>query len=336
MCRKCIVLDLDDTLWSGIVGEDGFEGIKPFTEFQRAIKARSKSGIILAINSSNNEEEALRVIREHPYMILREDDFACIKINWENKISNMKAIAKELNIGLDSLVYFDDSPVNRELISKALPEVMVMDMPKDLVEYARAFNIFRGLPITEEDTKRREFYVEEKKRIEFADSINNIDDFISQLDIKIDVQKADKFRSRFAIPRIAQLTQKTNQFNLTTKRYTEEDISRLIEDNDMLVTYAHTSDKFGDNGIVGVCIVVKDPPEWNIEAFLLSCRVMSRRIEDRFMQFILGEAKKEGMQRVKARYIPTKKNLPCKNFLSHLGFRKEGEYWVKVLRLAQL
>ena len=335
--RKCIVLDLDDTLWGGIVGEDGYEGIKlspqfpgtSFVEFQRVIQALHERGIILAINSRNNEDEALRVIRDHPYMVLRENNFASVKINWYDKISNTKAIAEELNIGLDSLVYFDDDPVNRELISSALPEVMTVDLPKDPALYAQTLmdlNVFNTFSITDEDKRRGHMYIEERNRTQLEKSVSNLDDFLSQLKIKINIKEADKF----TIPRISQLVLKTNQFNLTTKRFQEEEILRFSEDKNMLVGCAQTSDKFGDNGITGVFIVQKNPEysEWSIEAFLLSCRVMGRRIEDGIMEYILNEARKEGIKRVKGRYIPTSKNKPCENFLSHSGFKKEGVDWI--------
>ncbi|MGC2309179.1 MAG: HAD-IIIC family phosphatase [Nitrososphaeraceae archaeon] len=335
--RKCIVLDLDNTLWGGIVGEDGYEGIKlspqppgtSFVEFQRIIQALYARGIILAINSRNNEDEALRVIREHPYMVLREDNFASIKINWNDKISNMKAIAEELNIGLDSLVYFDDDPVNREVMSKAVPEVMTVDLPEDPALYAQALmnlNDFNTFSITEEDKKRGQMYFEQRKRIQLENSVSNLEDFLSQLSIKIIIKTADEF----TIPRIGQLVLKTNQFNLTTNRFREEEIRKFTQNKNMWVGCAQTEDKFGDNGITGVFIVDKNSAysEWTIDTFLLSCRVMGRGIEDGIMQHILNEARKEGVRRVKGRYIPTKKNKPCENFLSKSGFKKEEEYWV--------
>ena len=335
--RKCIVLDLDNTLWGGIVGEDGFEGIKlspqppgmPFIEFQRVILALNERGIILAINSRNNEDEALRVIREHPHMILREDNFASIKINWNDKISNIKAIAEELNIGLDSLVYFDDDPINREVMSKALPEVMTVDLPEDPALYAQklmSLNDFNTFSITEEDKKRGRMYIEEKKRNHLENSVSNLDDFLSQLGIKIKIRRGDKF----TIPRISQLVLKTNQFNLTTKRFQEEDILKFSQDKNMLVGCAQTADKFGDNGITGVFIVQKSPDssEWSIETFLLSCRVMGRRVEYGIMRYILNEARKEGIKKVRGQYIPTEKNKPCESFLPNSGFKKEGEDWV--------
>ena len=335
--RKCIVLDLDNTLWGGIVGEDGFEGIKlspdplgrAFTEFQYVLLALYQRGIILAINSRNNEDEALRVIREHPCMILREDNFASIRINWNDKLSNMRAIAEELHIGLDSFVYFDDDPINRELISKALPEVMTVDLPKDPSLYAPTLmnlNDFNTLSITDEDKKRGEMYKLRQKINELEKSASNLEDFLLQLGIKINIKGADEF----TIPRIAQLVLKTNQFNLTTNRYKEEDIQKFAQDKKMLVGCAQTEDKFGDNGITGVFIVKKNTnySEWTIDTFLLSCRVMGRGIEDAIMEYILNEARKEGITKVRGQYIPTKKNKPCEQFLPNLGFKKDGEYWV--------
>jgi FkbH-like protein len=336
LSRKCIVLDLDNTLWGGIVGEDGFEGIelgpKPpgvaFVEFQRNLLSLYQRGIILAINSRNNPDDALKVIRDHPYMELREENFACLKINWNDKISNMKEIAAELNIGLDSIVYFDDDPINRELMSKALPEVLTVDLPKDPSLYTPALNNLNDLnvlKITEEDTKRGQMYVQQRKRTDFEKTVTNLDEFLSQLGIKIKIKKADQF----TIPRIAQLILKTNQFNLTTRRYQEEDIRKFAQDKDVILGCAQIEDRFGDNGITAAFIVKKDnAQEWNIDTFLLSCRVMGRGVEDAIMAFILNEAKKEGVTKVKGQYIPTKKNKPCEDFYSSYGFKQEGQYWI--------
>jgi FkbH-like protein len=335
--RKCIVLDLDNTLWGGIIGEDGFDRIdlslKPpgmaFMEFQRILLALYQRGIILAINSRNNEDEALRVIREHPYMVLREENFATMKINWSDKISNMKEIAEELNIGLDSIVYFDDDPINRELMLKAVPQVMTVDLPDDPSLYASTImriNDFNTLTVTSEDRNRGEMYNQERRRSELKNSASNLEDFLKQLEIKVTMKKANDF----TIPRIAQLTLKTNQFNLTTRRYQEEDVQMFAHDQTKLIGCIQTKDKFGDNGITGVYIVNKnqDDKEWFIDTFLLSCRVMGRGIEDVMLGYIVGKAKEEGVERVKAEFIPTKKNKPCEQLLPNFGFKKEGQQWV--------
>ncbi|MFZ1877192.1 MAG: HAD-IIIC family phosphatase, partial [Nitrososphaeraceae archaeon] len=335
--RKCIVLDLDNTLWGGIIGEDGFDRIdlslKPpgmaFMEFQRVLLALYQRGVILAINSRNNEDEALRAIRDHPFMVLREEHFATMKINWSDKISNMKEIAQELNIGLDSIVYFDDDPINRELMSKAIPQIKTIDLPDDPSLYASTLmqiNDFNTLVMTNEDRKRGEMYREEHKRTELKRSSSNLEDFLKQLEIRVTMKKANNF----TIPRIAQLTLKTNQFNLTTRRYQEEDVETLAQDHTKLIGCAQTQDKFGDNGITGVYIVNKNhvDKEWFIDTFLLSCRVMGRGIEDAMMGYILSKAKEEGVIKVKAEFIPTKKNKPSEQLLPNFGFKKEGEQWV--------
>jgi FkbH-like protein len=335
--RKCIALDLDNTLWDGVLGEVGFEGIdlgpsapgSGFVEFQRLLLSLNQRGVILAINSRNNAEDALNVIRDHPYMVLREENFASLKINWNDKISNMKEIAEELNIGLDSISYIDDDPINRELMSKALPEVLTVDLPQDSSLYTRTLmglSDFNLLTITSEDIKRGQMYVQQRKRIELEKTLkSDLEGYLSQLGIRIKIKKADQF----TIPRIAQLILKTNQFNLTTFRYQEEDVRRFSQDKNVLIGCAQTEDKFGDNGITGAFIVRKNgPSEWTIDTFLLSCRVIGRGVEDAIMGFILNEAKGEGVTKIKCQYIPTKKNKPCEDFLPNCGFKREGEYWV--------
>ena len=333
--RKCIVLDLDNTLWGGIVGEDGFDGISlgptypgnPFVEFQRLLLALWKRGIILAINSRNNSDDALQVIREHPYMILKEEHFACIRINWNDKATNLKEIGKELNIGLNSIVYFDNDPVNRELIRSTLPEVLTVDFPNDPSLYPQSLtelNDFNVLQITEEDFKRGQMYNQQKSRTELENNVSNLDDFLKRLEIKVTVKNANDF----SIPRISQLTLKTNQFNLTTKRYQEEDIRKFADSSNKIVGCAQVEDKFGDNGITSVFIINKDNSlEWSIDTFLLSCRVMGRKVEDAILSKILQKAKNDGVQRVIGNYIPTKKNMPCEKFLADNGFTKENNIW---------
>lgn len=332
--RKCIVLDLDNTLWGGIVGEDGFDGIKlgpkspgsAYIEFQRHLLSLHHRGIILAINSKNNPDDAFKVIREHPYMVLHEENFACVKINWNDKISNMRQIAAELNIGLDSMVFLDDDPVGRELMSKMLPEVMTVELPRDPSLYAPTImrmNDFNVLNITAEDMKRGEMYLQQRKTAELQSKTSNLEEFLSQLGTRIKIKKVDSF----TLPRVSQLILKTNQFNLTTHRYQEEEIRRLSRDDRVLIGSAHVEDKFGDNGITGAFIVFKDPAVWTVDTFLLSCRVMGRGVEDAMMSYILSEAKNAGIKTVKAQYLPTSKNKPCETFLEKYGFVRDGDYW---------
>jgi FkbH-like protein len=333
--RKCIVLDLDNTLWGGVIGEDGFEGIAlapngkgaSYMDFQKRLLALYERGIILAINSKNNPEDALEVIKNHPHMILRENHFASMKINWNDKVSNMKEIADEINIGLDSIVFFDDDQINREFVKTSLPQILTIDLPNDPSLYENILmnlNDFNLLKITNDDIQRGETYVHQRLRNDVKKMSNDLNEFLKNLETTIIINKADNF----SIPRISQLTLKTNQFNLTTKRYQEEYISNLSKNNNYFVGCAQVEDKFGDNGITCVFIIDKtNSNEWNIDTFLLSCRVMGRKVEDAIMGYIINLAKHEGIKKIKANYIPSQKNKPCESFLSDLEFYKERDYW---------
>ncbi|WP_428324977.1 HAD-IIIC family phosphatase [Nitrosopumilus sp.] len=333
--KKCIVLDLDNTLWGGIVGEDGLEGIKlgpdpagsPFVEFQKMLKSLEKRGIILAVNSKNNFDDAIKVLKEHPYMILREEDFACLKINWNDKISNMKEISNELNIGLDSMIFFDDDPVNRELIKMSIPEVKTIDLTDDPAYFSSILmdlNDFNSLKITEDDFKRTNMYQQENKRHALEYSTKNLNEYLEKLNINVKVKLANKF----SIPRISQLILKTNQFNLTTKRYQEEEIKKFTEDENIVVGCAEVNDKFGESGITNVFIIKKNDDEWFLDTFLLSCRIMGRGIEEGILGKIVELAKKEKVKTIKAQFVPTQKNKPAENFLYEFGFHKDGEFWL--------
>jgi len=330
LSKKCIVLDLDNTLWGGVVGEDGFEGIRlgpeppgnAYVEFQKRLLALFQRGVILAVNSRNNPEDALKVIREHPYMILREENFASVRINWSDKVSNLRELADEINIGLDSMVYLDDDPVNRELVRKMLPDVLVVDLPEDPSYYVNALmelNCFNIFHVTEDDKKRGLMYSQERRRLEAQSSFSDLKSFLKTLEIKVEIQKANSF----SIPRISQLTLRTNQFNLTTKRYQEEKIRELTKSGDFLVYSARVKDKFGDYGITGVVIItLKSKDEWEIDTFLLSCRVLGRGVEKTILSWIMEEAKKAKVKRLVGTYIPTQKNPVCKDFYEDNGFKK--------------
>ena len=337
--RKCIVLDLDNTLWGGIVGEDGFDGIelaqtsngKAFVEFQKQLLSLWQQGIILAINSKNNFDDAMKVIREHPDMILREKHFASIQINWDDKAQNIKQIAEEINIGLNSIVFFDDDKLNQERIKQEFPEVLTVDMPNDPSQYSSILtnlNDFNVLQRTEEDTKRGVMYAQQRQRKQFENTVSNLDQFLKQMDIKVKIKQSNGF----LIPRISQLTLKTNQFNLTTRRYQEEEIRKFSKDENFEVGCAQVLDKFGDNGITGAYIVKKNETNWILDTFLLSCRVMGRGVEDAMLSHILKDAKNNGIEEFKAEFIPTLKNKPAENFLSDFGFRKHDNFWVYDLK----
>ena len=340
LSKKCIVLDLDNTLWGGVIGEDGFNGIRlgpeppgnTYLEFQRVLLSLYQRGIILAINSKNNFDDALKVIKEHPYMVLREEHFASMRINWNDKVSNVKEIASELNIGVDSVVFFDDDPVNREYMKLNMPQILTADLPQDSSQYAqilKQMNEFSVLNITNEDTKRGKMYVEQHKRDDLKQSTPNLESFLKNLELRLLIKKVNEF----TIPRISQLTLKTNQFNLTTKRYQESDIRKFSEDNKYLVGCLQVEDKFGDNGITGVFIVYKDnPKEWFIDTFLLSCRVMGREVEKGMLGYIMSKAKENGVEQIKAQFITSQKNKPIEDFLPNCGFHKNDDYWIYSLK----
>src|SRR3989344_4688791 len=327
--KKCIVLDLDNTLWGGIVGEEGIENIKlgpekegkQFMDFQKRLLELFERGVILAINSKNNYEDAIEVIKNHKYMILKEHHFASMKINWQDKITNMKEIVKELDIGLDSLVFIDDDKTNREFVREFLPEVLVLDIPEDhcfypsIIENLVVFNLFN---ITDDDLNRGRMYADQNKREQFKVEITDVESFLKQLKIKVNIIKVGKM----TIPRVAQLTQKTNQFNLTTKRYQEENIQNFLESGDYVIKCINVNDRFGDYGITGVIIVRKHDDEgyWNIDTFLLSCRILGKNIEFSLMQNLIDDAKKAGIKKIHGKFVSTKKNKPAENFLEECGF----------------
>ena len=340
LTKKCIVLDLDNVLWGGVVGEDGFNGIKlgndaegkAFVYFQKIVLSFHKRGIILAINSKNNYEDAIRVIRDHPDMVLREKHFAAIRINWVDKVENIISIAKELNIGLDSMIFVDDSPQERERMKQALPQVCVLELPTSPFHYCETLenvNDFSSLVLTEEDKQRGELYYASRKRQELKSSKSSLEDYLKSLEIKAEIRLADGF----SIPRIASLVSRTNQFNLTTRRYTQAEIERMYSQNDEFHVYSmRVEDKFGDEGIVGVAIVQMRKQEWLIDSFLLSCRVIGRKVETALLAKVIDDASKEGASVVIGEFIPTEKNELVNSFYCDHGFKffegnKEISWW---------
>ena len=308
--KKCAVLDLDNTLWQGIVGEDGMERIQPDQELQKHILDRYERGVILAIASRNNMEDAMEVINQHPRMILRKKHFAAWRINWDSKDRNIAALAEELNIGLDSMVFIDDDPFQQNLIRASLPEIAVVP-PSRLKGYSG----FHTFTVTEEDARRGALYAEDRLRKEFKQSFKDMDEYLRGLRLEVLVGEVGPD----SIPRISQLTQKTNQFNLTTRRYSEEEITAGIHEGKK-VWAVRVKDALGDYGTTGVCIVDPGSEEWRIDSFLLSCRVMGRAVEKAFLSYVANQARSAGMARLIGEYIPTKKNQPCASFFSDAGF----------------
>ena len=325
--KKCLVLDLDNTLWGGIVGEDGLEGIKIgntfpgncYQDFQKSLLDLYHRGIVLCLCSKNNEADALEVINNHPDMILRPKHFSAMRINWEDKASNIESISKELNIGLDSMVFIDDSDFEVNLVRERLPKVEVIQAPKDptsLQSTILEYGFFDSLSFSNEDKERTKMYQQESRRVEFKSTAGNIADYLKSLEMNLEIKKADDF----SIPRISQLTQRTNQFNLTTKRYSEDDIRSLVDSETSDVFSLALKDRFGDSGIVGVQIVKFDQNKTIIDSFMLSCRVLGRGVEDTFLYFSYLISKKKNHNSLVGSFVPTKKNSQVKDFYSKFGF----------------
>jgi len=322
--KKCVVLDLDNTLWGGVLGEDGIDGIKiggdypgkAFLYFQEALLELSKNGVILTVCSKNNEQDVLEAWEKNPFIVLKKEHFAACRINWQDKANNIKELAEELNIGLDSFVFVDDNPTERELVKQLLPMVSAPDFPVQPYELPEFFkrlveDYFMVYAITDEDTKKTEQYKANALRSESQKQFADFEAFLKSLEIRLTIEAANEFN----IPRIAQMTQKTNQFNLTTKRYTDADIKTMLAEH-WKVYCVSVNDKFGDSGITG-CILVNGD---EIDSCLLSCRVLGKGIEMAFIKRILQVLKADGNKKIKAKYIPTVKNAQVKEFYERCGF----------------
>ena len=320
--KKCIVLDLDNTLWGGIVGEDGLNGIKLglsppgsyFVAFQQALIDLYNQGIILAVNSKNNFNDIMAVISTHPNMILKEHHFAALRINWDDKVKNLRELAQELNIGLDSMVFLDDDPVNRLLVRTILPEVEVPDLPEDpkqFVKFLQSLPYFRIEVVTDEDKMRGSFYVTERLRKEHEKKFTLPKDFLKSLETEVHSYLDDPV----CAPRLAQLTAKTNQFNTNKQPMSEDEIRRYVADPKYAVFHAEAKDRFGNHGIIAFALVNKIEQKWIIESLLVSCRVLGRGIEEAFLESIRKSAMHHGAEWLEIVFSPTAKNQPAKNFV---------------------
>lgn len=329
--KKCLVLDLDNTLWGGVLGEEGIDGIqiggdypgKAFLYFQEALLELSENGVILTVCSKNNEQDVFEAWDKNPFMVLKKEHFAAWRINWLDKASNIKELAEELNIGLDSFVFVDDNPTERALVKQLLPMVTVPEFPTQPYEIPMFFkrmveDYFKVYAITDEDKTKTEQYKANAKRSSLQKSFADFDEFLASLDIHLTIESANEFNT----PRIAQMTQKTNQFNLTTRRYTDTDIKSMKAEG-CKVWCVSVADKFGDSGITG-CIITNGD---EIDTLLLSCRILGKGIEFAFVKSILKELKENGSERIRAKYIPTAKNMQVKDFYEKCGFTcvKENE-----------
>jgi FkbH-like protein len=346
--KKCIVVDLDNVLWGGVVGELGPLGIvlgpeypgSAFVSFQRTLLDFHDRGIMLAVNSKNNLDDVMAVFEKNPHMVLRTNHFAAIRANWNDKADNLLEIANELNIGTESMVFLDDDPLNRRIVEGRLPEVSVPDFSLPPEAYAHLLNslkLFHQFSLTEEDKQRGNRYAEERERKRVLEKTGgNIEQYIAELGIAIQVA----LNGADLAPRLSQLTLKTNQFNMTTRRYTESDINKMMENGAMIFS-GNVSDAFGEYGTVVMAIVLPDAPhkkEAALDVFLMSCRVMGRGIEHAFMDHIIKTLARRRVKTLHATFIATPKNQPAGAFFADHGFvagqpgnAKKGTYSLDVL-----
>jgi len=338
--RKCLVLDLDNTLWGGVIGDDGLKGIeigelgvgRAYTDLQKWCRELERRGVLLAVCSKNEEETAKEPFIKHPDMILHIEDFAIFVANWEDKASNIRYIQKTLNIGMDSLVFVDDNPFERNLVRELIPEITVPELPEDASEYLsylQSLHLFETVTYSDEDVKRTEQYRIEAERKKAGEIFSNIDDYLESLQMTAEAKPFDEFH----FPRIAELSQRSNQFNLRTVRYSEEDIKKLADSKDHLTLYFTLKDKFGEYGLISVVIVEKrGKGEGFIDTWFMSCRVLKRGMEEFIINTVINEAEKEGIDQLIGEYIPTAKNKMVADIYERMGFKDEGEgrYMVRV------
>jgi FkbH-like protein len=331
LTRKCLVVDLDNTLWGGIVGEDGAHGIKlgeaspgsEYQEFQRYLLSLTERGFLLAINSKNNPEDALEVIRTHDGMILREDAFSAMQINWLPKPENMLSIAEALNIGVDSLVFIDDNPHERELMRQALPQVLTPELPADPSLYRsviEALPQLQKLLVTEEDRTRTQQYRAKRRREETRIGAASLEDYLCSLGITVQIYPPDEG----SLSRIHQLFERTNQFNLTTRRYSVGELTAAASNPRDRLYALRARDRFGDHGIVGTALVRASEDSWTVDSFLLSCRVIGHGVETALLAKITDEAQAAGAAELVGEFIETAKNAPARDFYSRHGFQEIG------------
>jgi FkbH-like protein len=328
---KCLVLDLDNTIWGGVIGDDGLEGIvlgqgdplgEAYVAFQEFARELSRRGIVLAVCSKNDEANALEPFDKHPEMVLRRPDIVSFVANWSDKPTNIRAIAQELNVGLDSLVFLDDNPFERNFVRKELPMVAVPEVADDPAYYARAIadaGYFEGLSITDEDRERTSQYQGNKARDALRrSSATNLEDYLRGLEMRLVWKRFD----RLGLQRIVQLINKSNQFNLTTRRYTEEDVLSVMADPAAFGLQLRLLDRFGDNGVIAIVVGRLQPTDRDIviDTWLMSCRVLGRQVEPTTLNLIAQEARKLDARRIVGEYLPTSKNGMVKDHYERLGF----------------
>ena len=329
--KKCLILDLDNTVWGGVIGDDGLEGIqlghglgigKAFTEFQMWVKKLKQRGVIICVASKNNEDTAKEPFEKHPDMVLKLEDIAVFQANWETKVDNIRTIQRILNIGFDSMVFLDDNPFERNIVRENIPGITVPELPQDpgeYLEYLYSLNLFETASYSQADKDRTKQYQVEAQRVSLQKTFSNEADFLKSLDMTSVVSGFNKFNT----PRVAQLSQRSNQFNLRTVRYTEADIEALGQDPDVIDLSFTLEDKFGDNGLIAVIIMKKQDEETLfIDTWFMSCRVLKRGMEDFTLNTMVEAAREKGYKRIVGEYLPTPKNKMVENHYPSLGFQK--------------
>lgn len=344
--KKALIFDCDNTLWKGILGEDGVDGVeyseqsaigKFYRRVQQLAVYLSKRGVIIGLCSKNNPEDVAELL-EKDTTVLKKDHIVIEKVNWQDKATNLRAIAAELNIGLDSLVFVDDSLFEINLVKEQLPEILTFTVPVNVSEYPgqleRLVRKYFSLNQSREDTAKTAMYKQQAMRTEAKEAFNSIEDYLASLEISIAIREDDQSQ----IQRIAQLTQKTNQFNLTTVRYTEQQVESFMNALDDAVFSLSVKDKFGDSGLTGVCITRADETDNKIaviDTLLMSCRIIGRNIEYSFFNFVVKCLQRKGFERIRASYIPTKKNMQVTDFYTDVGMilRSQTAEGIKVYEI---
>ncbi len=330
---KCLVLDLDNTLWGGVLGDDGVGGLKlggaypgsAHRELQRLARDYQAQGVLLAVASKNDEDRAREAIATHPEMVLGPESFVAVHAHWEPKPGSVRKLAGDLNLGVDAMVFVDDSKVERGLMRSELPQVATVELPPDPADYAAhlaARGDFLTLRLTEEDRGRTELYRARAARAEAAESATDLTSYLAALDSELTVEPAGPLNTG----RIVQLFGKTNQFNLTGLRYGEEELARRAADGSGAFFGARLTDKFGDNGLIAALALAERPDgAWAVENYVLSCRVFARGVEDALLALVLRAARAAGAPAVTGRFVPSPKNTRFAGFYAGQGFAPDGE-----------
>lgn len=330
--KKCVVLDLDNTLWGGVIGDDGMSGIQigelgsghAFTDLQLWLRELKNRGVILAVCSKNNEDTAKEPFEKHPEMVLRLSDISMFVANWDDKASNIRYIQQTLNIGMDSMVFLDDNPFERNMVRTLIPEITVPELPEDpaqYLSYLQSLDLFETASFSEEDKSRTEQYQAEIGRVTLQKQFESIDDYLISLEMKAQTRPFDEFH----YPRIAQLTQRSNQFNLRTVRYTEDEVKRVAADDRYITLYFTLRDKFGEHGLISVVILEKRDKELFVDTWLMSCRVLKRGMEEFIVNKMIETAKANGYETVLGEYLKTAKNAMVADIYEKLGFERASD-----------